>query len=139
MTGRSEPGCDLDDITRTDPDTRRDLLSHVRPKLLDTLAIQIKRGSTSKLDMHSRRSATVEERPQADRIGKPPGDRSFRLQALDVANNAGMASIFRTELVPRSAEGQLAGVAFTHRHTHEYIGPSSTLTKLLSKNTRSRN
>ena len=89
--------------------------------------------------MRSRRCTTVEERPQADRIGKPPGDRSFRLQALEVANNAGIASIFRTELVPRSAEGRLAGVAFTHRHTHEYIGPGSTLTKLLSKNTCSRN
>ena len=55
------------------------------------------------------------------------------------SNNAGIASISRTELVPRSAEGRLAGVAFTHRHTHEYIGPGSTLTKRVSKNTRSRN
>ena len=54
-------------------------------------------------------------------IGKPPGDHSFRLQALEVANNAGIASISRTELVPSSAEGRLAGVAFTHRHTHDYI------------------
>ena len=121
------------------PDTRRDLLCHVLPKLLDTLAIQIKRGSTWKLDMRSRRCAPVEEPPQADRVGKPPGDRSFRLQALEVANNASIASVSRTELVLRLAEGRLAGVAFTHRHTHEHMGLGSTLTKVLSKNTRSRN
>ena len=45
----------------------------------------------------------------------------------------------RPELVLRLAEGRLAGVAFTHRHTHEHMGLGSTLTKVLSKNTRSRN